>query len=223
MHSKLVLCVEDNMQVQMINKPLLEAKGFEVKLAMTLREAREAVKREMPGLIILDIHLPDGNGLDFLRELRKTSTVPVVALTNSKKEQDIVEGLAGGCDDYIPKPYTFPVLYARIEALLRRAEYIPETIIKGSFTLDMISNSVKWDGKDLGIKKREFDVLYFLMRNESILVSAEQIYESVWNQKMIDDKKSVKNAIYNLREILKDTTYTINSARGRGYIFEQES
>ena len=221
MDSKVVLCIEDNVQVQMINKPLLMAKGFEVKLAMTLREARKALE-VMPDLIILDIHLPDGNGLDFLRELRKTSNVPVIALTNSKEEQDMVEGLASGCDDYIPKPYTFSVLYARIEALMRRAEYIPEKIVKGAFIFDMISNSVTWNGDDLGIRKKEFDVLYFFMRNENTVLSEAQIYERVWNQKMIGDKKALKNAIYDLRESLNGTGYVISSEYGKGYIFHRE-
>jgi DNA-binding response OmpR family regulator len=121
MTGKTVLCVEDNPQVQMLNKPLLEAKGFAVELAMTLAEAREAVGRSMPDVIILDMRLPDGSGLDFLRELRKTSAVPVIALTVKKEDADIIEGMESGCDDYVPKPYSFPVLYTRIEGLLRRA------------------------------------------------------------------------------------------------------
>jgi len=220
--SKTVLCVEDNMQVQMINKPLLEAKGFTVKMAMNLYEARVEVSHEMPSLIILDIHLPDGNGLDFLRELRQTSMIPVIALTNNKEERDIVEGLASGCDDYIPKPYTFPILYARIEALLRRAAHIPQVTEKSGFTFDMIGNSVSFKGEDLGIRKRGFDVLYFLAQHEDKILSAEQIYEQVWKQKMIGDNKALKNAIYDLRESIKGTGYAIASAYGKGYVFQRE-
>ena len=88
--NKIILCVEDNEQIQMFNKLHLEAKGFAVRLAMTLLDARDEINRETPGLIILDIHLPDGNGLDFLRELRKTSNIPVIALTDSKEDVDIL-------------------------------------------------------------------------------------------------------------------------------------
>jgi len=210
------------MQVQMINKPLLEAKGFTVKMAMNLYEARAEVSREMPSLIILDIHLPDGNGLDFLRELRQTSMIPVIALTNDKEERDIVKGLASGCDDYIPKPYTFPILLARIEALLRRVAHIPHTIEKGKFVFDMNGNSVSFNGEELAIRKREFDVLYFFAQHENKILSAEQIYEQVWKQKMIGDNKALKNAIYDLRESIKGTGYIIASAYGKGYVFQRE-
>ena len=85
-YDKTVLCVEDNIQVQLLNKPLLEAKGFAVRLAMTLAEARVALKQRTPDLIILDIRLPDGSGLDFLSELRTKSNVPVIVLTEKKKK-----------------------------------------------------------------------------------------------------------------------------------------
>jgi DNA-binding response OmpR family regulator len=158
MSNKIILCVEDNIKVQEFNQPLLEAKGFTVKAAMTLYEAREAIKREMPGLIILDIHLPDGNGLDFLREIRETSNIPVIALTNNKQEQDIETGFASGCDDYMTKPYTFPVLYARIEGLLRRVSKVPDVLVKGSLTLNVLAGLAFLNGEDLHLqKKRIFD------------------------------------------------------------------
>lgn len=224
MNNKVILCVEDNMQVQLFNKQLLEAKGFTVRLAMTLAEARETVAREMPGLIILDIHLPDGNGLDFLRELRKTSTVPIIALTNDNEDKDLVTGFASGCDDYVPKPYTFPVLYARIEALLRRAGYA-ENILKGNLTLDVSSGKTFLSGADMLLKPKEFALLQTLAQNENITVSAERLYEKVWKAPIGSDKRSLQKQISTLRAKLADggCGYTISSVYGEGYRFEKGS
>jgi DNA-binding response OmpR family regulator len=216
-----ILCVEDNVQVQAVNRLLLESKGFEVRLAMTLREAREAVSREMPGLIILDIHLPDGNGLDFLRELRKTSTVPVIALTSDNEEKDLVTGLESGCDDYVPKPYTFPVLHARIESLLRRAARVPETIVMGRLTLDVTAGVASLGGTDLLLTKKEFALLLTLFQNEGRYMSAENLYEKVWKAPMAGNSQAVKKTIGRLRAKIADSGHSIAWSRGEGYCLER--
>ena len=219
--NKVILCVEDNMQVQIFNKPLLEAKGFTVKPAATLAEARDITARELPCLIILDIHLPDGNGLDFLRELRKTSNVPVLALTDDNEDKDIVAGFASGCDDYVPKPYTFEVLYARIEGLLRRASGVPDFIEKGSLKVDISSRRAFVRGRDILLKPKEFDVLLYLVRNYETHIGAELLYRKIWGQEMSGDDNAVKFQISSLRKKLESSGYTITSKRGEGYCFEQ--
>ena len=223
MNSKVILCVEDNMQVQMFNKPLLESKGYAVKLAVTLREARDVIAQEMPDLIILDIHLPDGNGLDFLRELRKTSKVPVIALTNSKEEQDIIEGLTSGCDDYIPKPHTFPVLYARIEARLRAVEQMPETITKGNLTIKFLPNRVFVDGQKLQLPQIGFNLLLLFVQNENKCLNPRYIYEKVWGSNIHDDNRALKVRISEVRKKLEaaECEYTISNMRGEGYCFQR--
>jgi DNA-binding response OmpR family regulator len=100
---------------------------------------------------------------------------------------------------------------------------MPEKVTKGAFVFDVISNNVTWNGTDLDIRTREFGVLYFLIRNENVVLSEEQIYERVWNQKMMGDKKALKNTIYDLRESLKGTGYVITSEYGKGYIFQKEA
>ena len=218
--NKIILCVEDNEQIQLFNKIHLESKGFTVRLAMTLAEAREEIGRETPGLIILDIHLPDGNGLDFLRELRKTSNIPVIALTDSKEDVDIVKGLESGCDDYVPKPYTFPVLCARIEGLMRRVSSVPETISFGSFKLDLIAMQAFFKGRDLMLSHKEFALFSYFVQNEGKAINAEYIYEKVWKQLMVKDDGALKNIVYKLRKKLSASGYTITNERGSGYIFE---
>jgi DNA-binding response OmpR family regulator len=222
MNNKVILCVEDNPHVQMFNKPLLEAKGFTVRQAATLAEASAAIANEMPALIILDIHLPDGNGLDFLRELRKTSTVPVIALTNDNEEKDLVIGLSGGCDDYVTKPHTFPVLYARIEALLRRARRVPETLVKGRLILDITAHTAVLDGSDLQLSPKEFALLLLFVQNEENFMSAEYLYEKVWKSSMADGSNAIKGAIKRLRSKINGSGYCIIWSRGEGYGFEKE-
>jgi len=217
--NKFVLCVEDDKAMQLMNKSMLEAKGFTVKTAMTLREAHEHMSAEMPDIIILDIHLPDGNGLDFLRELRKTSQVPVIALTNNKEEQDIVEGLKSGCDDYIPKPHSFPILYARIEALLRRTQNVPETITKGTLVLETYSNTALIGGEDLRLTGREFDVLFLLVQHEDKLLTEDFIFEKIWGQPLINDKNALQVVISRLRKKIETSGYDAVKMREKGYIF----
>lgn len=219
MDNKTILCIEDNPSVQMVNKLLLESSGFNVKMASTIAEAWIAVKQAMPDLIILDIRLPDGSGLDFLRELRKQYSVPVIALTNNKEEQDIVEGLASGCDDYIPKPYSLAILGARIEALLRRLEKVPDIIAKGNLTVKVTSDEAFVGGVNLGLSHKEFQLLFIFVQNEDKCLSAEYLYASVWGQQLLGSRGAIKNAIHKLRKKLENSGYTIFADYGKGYYF----
>ena len=225
MDNKVILCVEDNPAVQMMNKPLLESKGYMVKMATTIAEAWDAVSKAMPDLIILDIRLPDGNGLDFLREIRKTSAVPVIALTNSKEERDIVEGLARGCDDYIPKPYSLPILGARIDALIRRAEHVPDTVTKGALTLKVNYNKAFVNDKDIGLSPNiEFSLLNYFFKNENKTLTPELLYQEVWGQPMAGNDRALITAVSEVRKKLEASCsgFTVRTVRGKGYCFETE-
>ena len=219
--SKNILCVEDNEQIQMFNKLHLEAKGFAVRLATTLADARDEMILAPPDLIILDIHLPDGNGLDFLTELRDTSNIPVIVLTNNKEDVDIIKGFASGCDDYVPKPYTFPVLYAHIEGLIRRVGLVPDILTKGKLRLNPQAGQATLSGEDLLLAQKEYSLLLLFMQNEGKTMSAEYIYEKVWAQPMIGDKNSVQSAVSKLRKKIALSGYDITIQRGQGYIFKQ--
>ena len=123
-----LLLVEDEPLVQANNKKILERRGYSVRQAFTLAEAKNIISDDPPRAIVLDILLPDGSGLDFLHELRKTSNIPVLMLTAMGTPQDIVAGLEAGGDDYLPKPYELPVFISRVKALLRRAYMIPDAL-----------------------------------------------------------------------------------------------
>jgi DNA-binding response OmpR family regulator len=189
----LILLVEDNEQILHGNELMLKRRGYETMTAMTLSEARERMVEKAPDAIVLDIMLPDGSGLDFIRELRKTSDVPVLLLTGLTTPQDIVRGLEDGGDDYLTKPYDFAVLIARIEALLRRAGRVPGSITKGSLRLDLSAGQAFLNGKDMLLAQKEFLLLLAFVQNEGETMSADYLYEKIWGQPMNQGSTAVRN------------------------------
>ena len=124
-HSYLLL-VEDEPVVQANNKMILERRGYQLQQAYTLEDARAMIAEEPPRAIVLDIQMPDGNGLDLLQEVRSKQNIPVLVLTAMGTPKDIIKGLEAGGDDYLTKPYDLPTFLKRVEMLLRRAELIAE-------------------------------------------------------------------------------------------------
>lgn len=219
---KRILLIEDNEQIMQGNERMLKRRGHEVVTALTLAEARATVQERMPDLFVLDIMLPDGNGLDFMEELRQHSQVPVLLLTGLTTPEDIVRGLTAGGDDYLPKPYDFGVLLARVEALLRRAENIPEKLVRGRLALDVTADVATLDGADLLLSQKEFALLLIFVQNEERYMSAEYLYEKVWKQTMAGNSNTLKTTINRLREKIKNSGYQIAWSRGEGYCIERE-
>ena len=222
MSVKRILLVEDNEQIMRGNERMLTRRGYEVVTALTLTEARSALEARMPDLFVLDIMLPDGSGLDFMADLRQYSQAPVLLLTGLTTPEDIVRGLTAGGDDYLPKPYDFGVLLARVEALLRRAQQVPERIHKGRLCLDVTADVATLDGADLLLSQKEFALLLIFVQNEQRFVSAEYLYEKVWKQPMAGNSNTLKTTLNRLREKIKSCGYRIEWSRGEGYCFERE-
>ena len=222
MNGKTILLVEDNPKVQAFNRDLLEEAGYAVRMALTLAEAREILAREEPDAMILDIGMPDGNGLDFLRELRRTSGIPVLMLTGYDDNADVVEGFESGCDDYLPKPYTFEVLHARLKRLLYRVEQLPETVTRGPLTLNILAKEAFLGGEDLMLTPKDFTLLQFFVQNEGHALGNEVIYEKVWGRPMGEDTGAIRKALSRLRKKIEGSGYTISAVYGNGYRFEKE-
>ena len=220
--SATVLLVEDNPHTMKINRTALTRHGYRVIEAKTLSCGRDLFDKEKPNLIILDIMLPDGNGLRLCEELRGDSNVPILFLTALGQDNNIVEGLKAGGDDYLPKSYGLEVLITRVEALLRRANIVPDTLTKGNLTIKILSNEVFINGEKQRLAQNEFSLLLLLAQNENRLFSAESLYEQVWGQPMANDTTALKNAIYRLRKALGSSGFTIAFERGIGYSFETE-
>ena len=218
---KVILLVEDNEQVMQGNKRMLERAGYDTACAATLAAARALIDKLNPDAIILDLMLPDGSGFDFMAEVRRTesSRTPILLLTGLRRLNDKVRGLKEGGDDYLTKPYDFEELLARVEALLRRAQSVPETIRKGTLTLETFSNKAFIGDDDLTLTGREFDVLFMLAQNEDKLLKVEHIYETIWKQPLIGNKNAAQIIISRLRKKIRPSGYDVTLLRGKGYIF----
>lgn len=219
-----ILLVEDNEKILHGNKRLLEWEGYNVDAVSTLREARTMIGGKRPDVIVLDIMLPDGNGLDFISELRKSvrSSIPILLLTGLITQDDIVRGLKAGGDDYITKPYDFTEMLARIEALLRRAGWVPETLVRGRLTLDVAAGVAFLDGTDLLLTKKEFALLMIFVQNPDRFIGGEYLYEKVWKAPLMGDSQAIRKMICRLRDKLVNSGWCIRWSRGEGYCFEKE-
>lgn len=222
MRKKTILLVEDNKDVQAFNKFLLEEQGFNIETAMTLHAARKLFIKRAPDAIVLDIGMPDGNGLDFLKELRILSKVPVLILTGYKNDDNIVNGFNSGCDDYLSKPYTFEVLLARLKRLLQSAAYVPARLEYGPLKIEVLSGQAFLNGEDMLLTQKEIALLLLFTQNEGRFMSAEYLYKKVWGQPMNKNVGAVKYQVSNLRKKLEDSGYIISSTRGEGYCFKKE-
>jgi len=214
-----ILLVEDNPSIMDINRKMLKREGYRVFEAETLNQAKILYEREAPNLIVLDIMLPDGDGISFCKELRRDSKTPVLFLTALGQKDERLEGLRTGGDDYLPKPYDIEELVERIAAILRRYDSVPDTITKGTLKLETFSHQAIMNGENLGLTRKEFDLIYLLVQNEDRLLTMEYLYEKVWGQPMIDDPNAIKTVISRLRNKIEPSGYGIEAVRYKGYIF----
>lgn len=221
---KRILLVEDNEKIMQGNKRMLEWEGYTIDTAVTLAEAHTKLELHRPDCIVLDIMLPDGSGLDFMKKLRESTDagIPILLLTGLNAQEDILQGLKSGGDDYLTKPYDFKILLARIEALLRRSERVPERITKGRLTLDMSAAIAFMDGVDLLLTKKEFALLLIFVQNPERFIDREYLYEKVWKQPMTEDANALKSTIKRLRSKIEGSGWQIEWSRREGYCFEKE-
>lgn len=219
MHKATVLLVEDNPRIQLANQDMLSILGYNAVTASGICEAREKIEECPPDIIVLDIMLPDGSGLDFLVELRRHFSVPILMLTALGASEDMVAGLSAGADDYLSKPYDYTVLAARIEALLRRAARLPQTLTKGPLAFNILAGQVFINGKDALLTQKEFSCLLLLAENEGRVLPSSYIYERVWHMPLANDNQAVRTTIARLRGKLMNSGYTIAAQRKEGYCF----
>ena len=220
MIKKTILCVEDELDVLENNRINIENAGYSVLTAENLAQARKILLRETPDLIVLDIMLPDGNGLDYLRELRAVGNdIPIIMLTAWNRGEHSARGIESGADDYIGKPFVYADLLARIKKVLSQTEKIPKRIIRGELLLEPLTGKAFLNGEDLLLTQKEFSLLMLFIQHENKIINAEYLYENVWGQTMNENKRAVENAVSRLRKGVADSGYDIVSKRGEGYVF----
>jgi DNA-binding response OmpR family regulator len=221
----LILIVEDNQDILNANRQILEDDGFTVITSTTLAGAREHIRTSSPDLAILDISLPDGDGLDFLPELRASSSAPTLFLTAKDKPEERLAGLLAGGIDYITKPYDIAEFRARVRnfvSLLKGVQKPSAGIASGSLKLDNMAYKASLNGEDMNLSPKEFALLYLFVTNEEETLRAEYLYEKVWGQPMCGDNQSVKTAVSRLRAKLDESEFIITTTRGAGYRLVKE-
>lgn len=219
-----ILLVEDNPHIMKINTEMLSLHGYEVLKAMTVSEAWKQLQWHPIDLIVLDIMLPDGNGVELCRELKKRyPTIPILFLTALGENQDIVEGLRAGGDDYLPKPYDLEVLVARVEARLRSTSDSRRYVCYSCLKLDTVSLSGYVNNRNILLTQKEFTVLLLLVRNAESKVSQFELMKEVWGTESEAENRALWTLISRLRKKLKkeETRLEISSLRGGGYLLEQ--
>jgi DNA-binding response OmpR family regulator len=220
---KTVLLVEDNAKLNESNRRALELKDYRVLTALTLREAREHLKACDPDVILLDVMLPDGDGIDFCGEIHNSVTSHILFLTAKTEQENRIRGLAYGGDDYITKPFKLEELLARVGAAMRRREKTPkpeDKISAGDLTLNTISQRALWRGADINLLTKEFAILKFLMQRNGRYFLAEDLYRELWGMEAFDIR-AVKQNIYRIRKSFTENSvgYSIEQRRGLGYRF----
>jgi two-component system response regulator RegX3 len=219
-----ILVVEDEAAISEPLAESLEREGFDTVVAATLEAAREAYERQAPDLILLDVMLPDGDGRDLAREIRRQSDVPIIMLTARGEEIDRVVGLELGADDYVVKPFSMRELTARIRAILRRGRG-PErrgAIEVGDVRLDPASRTVTKGGEPIDLAAKEFDLLNILMSNAGQVLKREHIMDEVWDPHWFGPTKTLDVHISWLRKKIEDDPSKpryITTIRGVGFRF----
>lgn len=220
-----ILVVEDE---EAIAEPLvesLEREGFTAEVTSTLAAATDAYRRQPPDLILLDVMLPDGDGRDLCRDIRKESDVPIIMLTARGEEVDRVVGLELGADDYVVKPFSARELTARIRAIMRRGRLGERRGVMevGEIRLDPASRAVTKNGEPIELAAREFDLLQLLMTNAGKVVRREEIMDEVWDPHWFGPTKTLDVHISWLRKKVEEDSSNpryITTVRGVGFRFE---
>ncbi len=221
---KIILIIEDDENLNRGIGFTFEKDGYQVISAIDIHEARKMLERHKLDLVILDLGLPDGNGMDLCREIRTYSKVPVIMLTARDLETDEVSGLLAGADDYITKPFSLSVLRARVEALLRRTETESRHVIcSGKYRLDTDLCKFFRGDQEIPISATEYRLLSFLMTHAGQVLSKEQIVSSLWDSEgNFVDENTLPVNISRLRAKLEDdpkNPQTIKTIHGIGYIW----
>ena len=211
-----VLLVEDDVRVAGALETALRRRGYDLLRAGT---AAEALAAPPVDLVLLDLGLPDGDGLEVCRELRRRGDVAIIAVTARAEERDRIDGLRIGADDYVVKPFGMAELQARIDAVMRRAARSAArqgAVTVGPLTIDLDAHRVTSDGTEISLTRKEYDLLAALARRAGAVVTRDQLLADVWQTTWVGSPHTVEVHVASLRGKLGDPAL-VQTVRGVGY------
>ncbi len=220
-----VLIVDDDKNICELVRLYLEKEGFSTDTANDGRNALEKFKENPPVAVVLDIMLPVLDGVEVLKEIRRTSNIPVIMLTAKGETFDKVLGLELGADDYIVKPFEPKELVARVKAVLRRFEaksVSKKEVSYPNLNINLSTYELKVGGKSVDIPPKELELLYFLSSNPNRVFTRDQLLDEVWGYDFFGDSRTVDVHIKRLREKLEgyEAFWQVKTVWGVGYKFE---
>ena len=224
----MIYLVEDDDSIRELVLYTLHTTGFEAEGFRNAADFWQALEKELPQLVLLDIMLPDEDGLHILKRLRagaETADLPVMMLTAKSSEYDRVVGLDSGADDYMPKPFGMMELVSRVRALLRRAAKPAaedKLFTAGSLAVDVKRRAVTVDGEPVILTYKEFELLCYLLENRGVVLSRDQILTKIWDYNYSGETRTVDMHIRTLRQKLGDAGALIETVRGVGYRLAQD-
>lgn len=224
MKENLILIVDDDPNICKVMKLYLEKEGYTVEVAENGERGVELFLETSPAMVLMDIMMPKMNGLDAVKEIRKTSNVPIMMITAKGETFDKVLGLELGADDYIVKPFDPKEMVARVKAVLRRssgAEEKQEKVEYEDIVINLSNYTVIYCGKELELPPKELELLYFLATHPNKVFTREQLLQNVWEFDFFGDSRTVDVHVKRLREKINgEHNWQIKTVWGVGYKFE---
>ncbi|CAG22200.1 putative transcriptional regulatory protein KdpE [Photobacterium profundum SS9] len=220
-----VLIVDDEPQIHKFIRISLVAEGFEYLGATSIQSALDLIEREQPHLIVLDLGLPDGDGIELLTTVRTKSKTPILILTARDEEDEKIHLLEAGANDYLSKPFGIRELIVRIKVLVRDLVDVaqtPDILTSGNLTLQLSTNQLWLGNQEIALTKKEFSFLSILVQNAGKLVKQENLLEEIWGKTHTHDKHYLRILVSQLRKKLNDSAdiqCVIKTESGLGYRF----
>ena len=219
-----LLIVDDESRIRALIAKYAAFEGYETEEAENGMQAIEMCRKNRYDLIIMDVMMPELDGFSAVREIRKNDPVPVIMLSARGEEYDRIHGFELGIDDYVVKPFSPKELMMRVGAVLRRGgetEKKTEEIVKiGGLTVDFTARRVTVDGTEADLSPKEYDLLFYMIRNRGIALTREKLISDVWGYDFFGDDRTIDTHIKNLRNALGPYRDFIVTLRGVGYKFE---
>ena len=220
-----LLVVDDEARIRELIKKYATFEQYDVTEAENGMQAVELCRRQDFDLIIMDVMMPDLDGFSACREIRKTSAVPILMLSARGEEYDKLHGFELGIDDYVVKPFSPKELMMRVGAILKRSgakSESREVVDIGDLRVDFTARRVTLEGKPLDLSPKEYDLLFYLVRNRGIALTREKLLSEIWGYDFFGDDRTLDTHIKLLRRQLGPYADRITTLRGVGYRFEQE-